>query len=146
MIKIAFLSCLDKDSLAYASLIDTAGTIHDRQGHAGLALSYFEDALKIHEANSLPGSVELSNAYTAVAVELTASWRPLDALRFANKAIANSPTDHAQKLKVNPDRYLRNRGRSYYVAWQLEDAKADFKQAEYWQTLIHGDNTHYHGE
>ncbi|KAJ5803463.1 uncharacterized protein N7503_005913 [Penicillium pulvis] len=146
LINVAFSNCVDRNSMAYADLIDTAGTIHDRQGHAGLALSYFEDSLKIHEAKSPPGSVQLSNAYSAVGVELTASWRPLDALEFANKAISGSPSEHAQKLKLNPDRYLRNRGRSYYVAEKYEDAKADFKEAEYWQTLIHGENSHYHGE
>lgn len=77
---------------------------------------------------------------------MTASWRPSEALEHANKAIANCPTDHDEKLKFNPDRYLRNRGRTYFVAGNFEASKADFEEAEYWQSLIHGDDGHYHGE
>lgn len=122
------------------------GTIHDRQGHASIALTHFQNALRIHQAKSLPGSDELANAYSAVAVELTASWKPLQAVEFANKAIDNLPANHNEKLNFNPDRYFRNRGRAHYVAGNFEAAKADFKEAEYWQSLIHGEDSHYHGE
>ncbi|KAH8587394.1 hypothetical protein B0O99DRAFT_526932, partial [Bisporella sp. PMI_857] len=48
--------------------------------------------------------------------------------------------------KFNPDRYLRNRGRSYFVVGNYNAPKTDLKKAKYWQTLIHGKDSHYHGE
>jgi tetratricopeptide (TPR) repeat protein len=146
LIKAALLNCVDKDSLAYAWLADTAGTIHERQGHAYLALRFVQDALKIHLAKSPAGSVDLANAYSAVGVQYTALWQPLKGIENQVKAIANSPAEHDEKLKFNPDRYLRNRARSYFVAGNYEASKTDLKEAEYWQSLIHGEDSHYHGE
>ncbi|KUJ20454.1 uncharacterized protein LY89DRAFT_771365 [Mollisia scopiformis] len=110
LIGAAFLKCIDTDSLVYAWLVDTASTIHDRQGHGHLALDHDSNALRIHKEKSAAGSVELANAYSAV------------------------------------DRYLRNRARSYFVLGNYDAAKNDLKDAEYWQTLIHGEDSHYHGE
>jgi tetratricopeptide (TPR) repeat protein len=146
LIKAAFLNCIDKDSLAYAWLADTAGTIHDRQGHGYLAFDLDSDALRIHEEKSTAGSVELANAYSAVGVQLTSLWRAAEGVEYQMKAIANSPTELDEKLKFNLDRYLRNRARSYFVLGNYEASKADLKDSEYWQTLIHGTDSHYHGE
>lgn len=82
LIKAAFLNCIDKDSLAYAWLADTAGTIHDRQGHGYLAFDLDSDALRIHKEKSTAGSVELANAYSAVGVQLTSSGEPLKELNI----------------------------------------------------------------
>jgi hypothetical protein len=146
LIKAAFSNCIDKDSLAYAWLADTAGTIHDRQGHGYLAFDLDSDALRIHEEKSTAGSVELTNAYSAVGVQLTSLWRAAEGVEYQMEAIANSPTEHDEKLKFNLDRYLRNRARSYFVLGNYEASKADLKDSEYWQTLIHGTDSHYHGE
>ena len=146
MIDAALLNCVDKDSLAYAWLANTAGTIHERQGHAHIALQFDQDALKIHLAKSLADSVDLANAYSAVGVQYTALWQPLEGIEHQVKAIANSPVEHNKKLNFNPDRYLRNRARSYFVAGNYEASKTDLKEAEYWQSLIHGEDSHYHGE
>jgi tetratricopeptide (TPR) repeat protein len=146
LIKAAFLNCIDKDSLAYAWLADTAGTIHDRQGHGYLALDLDLNALRIHEEKSVAGSVELANAYSAVGVQMTSLWRAAEGVEYQIKAIANSPNEHDEKLKFNPDRYLRNRARSYFVLGNYEASKNDLKDAEYWQNLIHGEDSHYHGE
>lgn len=146
MIKSAFLNCQDKESLAYARLADTAGTIHERQGHGYLALDLDQAALDIHIQKSPAGSVELANAYSAVGVQLTSIWRASEGIEYQMKAITNSPADHDEKLKFNPDRYLRNRARSYFVEGNYEASKTDLHDAEYWQTLIHGKDSHYHGE
>ncbi|PVH79565.1 hypothetical protein DL98DRAFT_572409 [Cadophora sp. DSE1049] len=146
LIKAAFLNCEDKSSLAYAWLADAAGTIHERQGHGFLTLDFDQAALDIHIEKSPAGSVELANAYSAVGVQLTSIWRAAEGVESQMNAIANSPTDHDEKLKFNPDRYLRNRARSYFVEGKYEASKTDLKDAEYWQTLIHGKDSHYHGE
>ena len=146
LIKLAFLNCPEKESLAYAWLADTAGTIHDRQGHGHLALEFDQDALKIQIGKSPSGSVDLANSYSAVGFQLTSLWQAMEGVEYQNKAIDNSPTDHDGKLKFNPDRYLRNRARSYFIDGKYEDSKIDLKNAEYWQTLIHGKDSHYHGE
>ncbi len=146
LIKAAFLNCVDKESLAYAWLADTAGTIHDRQRHGHLALKFDSDALDIHKKMPAPGSAELSNAYSAVGLQLISLWRAAEGVEMQMQAIANSPTDHDEKLQFNPDRYLRNRARSYFVEENFEASKKDLKDAEYWQTLLHGKDSHYHGE
>ncbi len=146
LIKSAFLNCVERDSLAYAWLADTAGTIHDRQGHGYLALDFDQAALDIHIQKSPAGSVELANAYSAVGVQLTSLWRASEGVECQMKAIANTPSDPDAMLKFNPDRYLRNRARSYFVEGNYEASKTDLKDAEYWQTIIHGKDSHYHGE
>lgn len=92
------------------------------------------------------GSVELANAYSAVGVQLTSIWRAAEGVEYQIKAIVNSPVDHKEKLKFNPDRYLRNRARSHFVEGNYEASKTDLEDAEYWQTFIHGEDSHYHGE
>jgi hypothetical protein len=146
LIKSAFQNCSDKDSLAYAQLADTASTIHDRQGHGHLALNFALDALRVHLLKSPAGSVELANAHSAAGVQLTSLWRAKEGSEYQTKAIENSPADHDEKLKFNPDRHLRNRAQSYFVDGDYERSKADLRDAEYWQALIHGENSHYLGE
>jgi tetratricopeptide (TPR) repeat protein len=146
LVEVAFSNCADRDSLAYAYLIDTAGTVHDRQGHVATALAFYRDALRIHLKESPLGSVEVANAYSAVGNGFTGLWRASEGIEYAMYAIQNSPTDRDEKIKWNPDRYLRNRARSYFIDGQFEKSKADLEEAEYWQSLIHGEDSHYHGE
>lgn len=141
-----FSNCVDKDSLAYAYLIDTAGTVHDRQAHVAKALGFYQDALRIHLKKSPPGSVEVANAYSAVGNAFTGLWQADKGIEYAMNAIENSPADRDEKIKWNPDRYLRNRARTYFTNGQFERAKTDLEEADDWQSLIHGDDSHYHGE
>jgi tetratricopeptide (TPR) repeat protein len=146
----ALLNCTNKRTLEYADLLDTIGSIHERQSHMVKALDCFREMLDISlELATDPTDERVPRAYNAVTNGLVGLWKAKEAIPFATKAVEFGPSDldPNQKVKLfNPDRYLRCRACAYLYAGDLDKAKEDLESAEHWQILKHGPNSHYLGE
>lgn len=71
-----------------------------------------------------------------------------EGLEYLDKALAlaeTAPKPERYKL-YNIDRFLRNHGRGNMLLGRYDEAMKDFDRAEYYQSMIHGKNSHYDGE
>ena len=91
---------------------------------------------------------DLANAYSDMGYSLRSAFKPLDALFYLDKAvdIAKSHPHPKRYTNFNIDRFLRNRGRTKQQLMGFKEALEDFAGAEYYQSKIHGENSHYDGE
>ncbi|KAI0104343.1 hypothetical protein GGR51DRAFT_522349 [Nemania sp. FL0031] len=144
--EVASKNCVNKESLEYADLLDTISTIYGRQSHVLKAQEAWSKMLEITLRLSLPNDERLPRAYNATVNGLVGMWKAKDAIEYGNKAVEYGPREVNERLQSNPDRWLRCRACAYYYINDLENAKKDLKEAEYWQDLKHGKNSHYHGE
>jgi tetratricopeptide (TPR) repeat protein len=142
----AFANCIDKESLMCAFFYLVAGTLYRRIGLSGKAYDSFLQMLHIRELH-LPGDDrDVMGAYSSVSLALTGIYRGEEALAYMGHVFEHldgKPEDEILK-RWNPDRFLRNRGRTYYLLNQFDKAIKDFEKAEYYQTKIHGEDSHYH--
>lgn len=144
--KVASVNCVDKRTFEYADLLGTIGTNHERQSHVELALAAFQEMHDICEELWLPFDVRIARAYNAVTNGLVGAWRAADAVVYGTKAVEYGPREPDLRVQLNPDRYLRCRACAYLYVGDLESAKEDLDEAEYWQDIKHGKDSHYHGE
>lgn len=146
MTEIASTNCIDKESLEYADLLDTISTTYGRQSHVLKAREAWSKMLAITLKFWSPNDERIPRAYNATVNGLVGMWQAEEAIKYGNKAVEYGPREVNERLKSNPDRWLRCRACAYYYINDLENAKKDLAEAEYWQDLKHGKNSHYHGE
>ncbi|KAI1130884.1 hypothetical protein F5Y10DRAFT_234969 [Nemania abortiva] len=144
--EVASKNCVNKESLEYADLLDTISTIYGRQSHVLKAQEAWSKMLEITLRFSLPNDERIPRAYNATVNGLVGMWKAKDAIEYGNKAVEYGPREVNKRLESNPDRWLRCRACAYYYINDLDNAKKDLEEAEYWQDLKHGKNSHYHGE
>ena len=138
-----------KDSLMYAHLCYSGGSLNHRRGRYPQALQYFRQANEIRKARAAPGSNDLANSYSGMVIGLVGNYRAKEALEYADKAFEIFQDKSEAELVqqgFNVDRYLRNRARAKFQLGLLEDSKADVEEAERWQDKLHAPMSHYHGE
>lgn len=143
---IAYINCVDKKSLEYADLLDTISTTHGRQSQVLKAKEYWTEMLTITLSFSLPNDERVPRAYNATVNGLVGMWKAAEAIEYGNKAVEYGPRETNERLKSNPDRWLRCRGCAYFYNNEIDNAKKDLAEADFWQDLKHGKDSHYHGE
>ena len=146
MTDIASVNCQDKESLEYADLLDTISTIYGRQSHVLKAREAWGKMLTITLNFWSPDDERVPRAYNATVNGLVGMWQAEDAIEYGNKAVDYGAREVKSRLKSNPDRWLRCRACAFYYVGDLQNARKDLAEAEYWQDLKHGIDSHYHGE
>lgn len=143
----------DKSSLVYAYVCIEAGTLYDRTGRSMLAFDVYRTIYEIRLAtyiNTDPYCNDMANGYSLMNLATTGVWQGEAGLEWIDKAIEymrkQNTSDEELAKTYNADRFWRNRGRTDYLLARYEEAKYDFDQAEKYQFLMHGKDSHYDGE
>jgi hypothetical protein len=144
--EIASINCVNKRSLEYADLLDTISTIYGRQSQVLKAKEAWGEMLAITIEFWSSNDERVPRAYNATVNGLVGMWRAAEAIQYGNKAVDYGPRETTERLKSNPDRWLRCRACAFLYNDDIENAKKDLVEAEYWQDLKHGKDSHYHGE
>ena len=137
----------DKTSLAYAYICTNLVSLYERTGRSVRAIPNAKNALEIRQTKSHDNN-DLANGFSDVGYSLVAAYEAEKGLEYLEKALAlaEAVPEPERYQTYSIDRFLRNHGRGNMLLGRYKEAKADFDRAEYYQGLIHGENSHYDGE
>ena len=133
--------------MAYAYICTNFVSLYERIGRSVKAILNARGALTIRESKTKDEN-DLANGFSDVGYSLIAAYQAEEGLKYLEKALAIAEAvREPERYKVfSMDRFLRYHGRGNMLLGRYSEARADFDKAEYYQSKIHGKNSHYDGE
>ncbi|KAJ8130610.1 hypothetical protein O1611_g3019 [Lasiodiplodia mahajangana] len=147
-VMIDLLQDMDPRSLEYARWSRVVVDRVERVGCSARAQECAKIEFNVVVNQNDPEENDLSNAYGDMGYSLCSAFQPSKALEYLDTAIEmallHPEPDCYQKYNI--DHVFRNRGRAKAQLKDFRGAVDDFARAEYYQSKIHGENSHYDGE
>ncbi|KAH6615690.1 hypothetical protein B0J18DRAFT_437947 [Chaetomium sp. MPI-SDFR-AT-0129] len=145
---LSVLDDTDEDSLLAAKIHRSLMGLYERTGRSNKACAAAKTEFALLQKHCLDKDAEIANAHSNVGYTMVSAHKASEAIKYLDTAVAMAKAHPEPRCyqDYNIDRFLRNRGRCRQQLGQFDEAERDFLEAEYFQTKLHGPDSHYDGE